>query len=222
MDIKGIKRDTITYSAVISACGKGVKWQYALDLFDEMEIKGITRNTITYNAAITACGRGNQCKKALEIFMEMSEKNIPKAHGSYIAIIQALGSDCTNNDVIDALYEDMLTSLPDFGQRWLRLNRHGMLDLHDHSQYMAQAATRRLLRILQKQEGYDSPEKSSELKCIIVGQGNDSADGLQLLKAVQAQLESLSPPIASYTQSENSGQLALNKRDLGDWLKHKA
>ena len=47
--------NTITYSALISACEKGGKWERALELAREMERKGIVADTITYNALITAC-----------------------------------------------------------------------------------------------------------------------------------------------------------------------
>ena len=55
MERKGIVADTITYSALISACEKGGQWERALELAREIERKGIVADTITYSALITAC-----------------------------------------------------------------------------------------------------------------------------------------------------------------------
>ena len=45
----GGPRNTVTYSATTSACGKGAQWHRALKLFDEMGQAGVPRNTVTYN-----------------------------------------------------------------------------------------------------------------------------------------------------------------------------
>ena len=52
--------NTITYSALISACEKGGEWERALELAREMERKGIVADTITYSALITACEDAGQ------------------------------------------------------------------------------------------------------------------------------------------------------------------
>ena len=59
MERKGIVANTITYSALISACEKGGKWERA-ELAREMERKGIVGNTITYSALTSACEKGGQ------------------------------------------------------------------------------------------------------------------------------------------------------------------
>ena len=50
----GVPADVITYSAAISACGKGQQWQCTLRLLEEMRRPGVPANVITYNAAISA------------------------------------------------------------------------------------------------------------------------------------------------------------------------
>ena len=47
----------ITYSVVISACGKCGMPERALQLFDELQQQGLEPNVITYTAVISANGR---------------------------------------------------------------------------------------------------------------------------------------------------------------------
>ena len=51
MQAEGIPANTITYSAAISACGKGAQWQRALLLLEDMQAEGVPADTITYSAA---------------------------------------------------------------------------------------------------------------------------------------------------------------------------
>ena len=57
--------DIITYSAAISACEKGQKWQQALGLLAETRSVSVLPNVITYNTAISACEKGEQWQQAL-------------------------------------------------------------------------------------------------------------------------------------------------------------
>ena len=54
----GIEVDTITFSALISACEKGGQWERVLELVREMEGKGIESNTNAFNTLIQACEGG--------------------------------------------------------------------------------------------------------------------------------------------------------------------
>ncbi len=47
--------DTISCSAVISACQKDREWQLALGLLITMAQATVERNTISYNAVMSAC-----------------------------------------------------------------------------------------------------------------------------------------------------------------------
>ena len=53
---QGLQVNVITYSAVISACGKCEMPERALQLFDEMQQQGLEPNVITYTAVISAGG----------------------------------------------------------------------------------------------------------------------------------------------------------------------
>ena len=65
MTHQDIGKDTITYTAAISACEKGQQWTLALDLLGEMTHDGIDKDTSTYTAAISACEMGQQWTLAL-------------------------------------------------------------------------------------------------------------------------------------------------------------
>ena len=54
MQAQGLEPDVTTYSAAISACGKGSKWHEALKLLAEMQAQGLEPDVITYSAAISA------------------------------------------------------------------------------------------------------------------------------------------------------------------------
>jgi pentatricopeptide repeat domain-containing protein 1 len=71
MGQQGVERNTVTYSAVISACRNGGQWEHALRLLEEMGQQGVERNTITYNAAISACKKAKQLAHAKRLHSEM-------------------------------------------------------------------------------------------------------------------------------------------------------
>ena len=62
----GFQANVTTYSAIISACEKGRRWQRSLELFEEMRSQALSADVITYNAAISAC----EWQRALELFEE--------------------------------------------------------------------------------------------------------------------------------------------------------
>jgi pentatricopeptide repeat protein len=85
----GIEPNVITYSVAISACGKGSKWERALELLSEMRERRIDPNAITYSAAISACEKGSQWEFALELLCEMRERRITPDVITYSAAISA-------------------------------------------------------------------------------------------------------------------------------------
>ncbi|KNC75669.1 hypothetical protein SARC_11810 [Sphaeroforma arctica JP610] len=219
MENKGVQRNTITYSAIISAYEKVGQWSKAMNLFNEMESKGIEQDTIAYSAAISACEKGGQSQMALALFDEMGDRNIEKIEGSYGAVIQALGADGREQSRIDSIYNDLIVNVPAFAKDWHVFSSTGVLDLHDHTVFMAQAAIRRLLRELQTHGRNTTRAQNAKLKYIIVGKGNNSAEQAVLLRAVQTQLETLTPPVASHTLPANTGCMGLNQSDLTNWLR---
>lgn len=67
----GCEPNTITYSALISACEKGFQWQLALQVFEDMKRAGVVPNRYTFNALISACGKCGQVDEAFRTFEEM-------------------------------------------------------------------------------------------------------------------------------------------------------
>ena len=49
-----VRRNIITYTAVISACEKGEQWRHALELFARMQSGSVQRTSITYSAVSSA------------------------------------------------------------------------------------------------------------------------------------------------------------------------
>ena len=73
MKNSGIEPDVISYSAAISACEKGGRWEQALEVFDEMRSRGVEPNVITYTSAMSACVKSGEPHTALRLFDELLE-----------------------------------------------------------------------------------------------------------------------------------------------------
>ena len=61
--LRGLKLDLVakvTFTATISACGKGMQWRQASKLLREMMQDSIAPDTITFSAASSACGQSMQ------------------------------------------------------------------------------------------------------------------------------------------------------------------
>ena len=67
MSTAQLRTDVIIYSAAISACEKGGRWQQALTLFLDMPQANINPNVVSYNAAISACQKGGQMEARIDI-----------------------------------------------------------------------------------------------------------------------------------------------------------
>ncbi|GAB5035105.1 Hypothetical protein NocV09_02301200 [Nannochloropsis oceanica] len=67
----GIKPDTVTYTAAISACERSSNCSAALSLLDLMKQDGAKPNHWTYSAAISACGHGGRLDEASRLWGEM-------------------------------------------------------------------------------------------------------------------------------------------------------
>ena len=55
---QGCERNIITYGSLISACDRAGRWQYALELLEEMRKDRVAPNTVTYNSLLSACAQG--------------------------------------------------------------------------------------------------------------------------------------------------------------------
>ena len=71
LQLRGLLRTGITYSAVISACEKGQRPQLALHMLQKLQLRGLLRTVITYNAAISAGETGQKPQHALPMFQKL-------------------------------------------------------------------------------------------------------------------------------------------------------
>eukprot|EP00585_Thalassiosira_rotula_P008545 CAMPEP_0196156618 /NCGR_PEP_ID=MMETSP0910-20130528/42581_1 /TAXON_ID=49265 /ORGANISM="Thalassiosira rotula, Strain GSO102" /LENGTH=251 /DNA_ID=CAMNT_0041421097 /DNA_START=22 /DNA_END=774 /DNA_ORIENTATION=- len=62
----------------MTALEKGLQWERALDLFDEMKYKNMPVTVVSYGSAISACEKGYQWRQCLEYLDEMTERKIAK------------------------------------------------------------------------------------------------------------------------------------------------
>jgi len=71
MQCNGIKRDTITFSALISACDKTRDFTKALQVYGHMQRQGIKPNIVTYSGLISICNKAQDLSKALQLLEHM-------------------------------------------------------------------------------------------------------------------------------------------------------
>jgi pentatricopeptide repeat protein len=98
--------NTISYSALISACGNAGRWEEALQVFHDMqeaarEDPNCEPNAIAYSALISALEKGGQLDKALATFDQMRESGIEADMITYSVLIQA----CKKADEMDKAME---------------------------------------------------------------------------------------------------------------------
>lgn len=70
----------LTYDTWIfrSALEKGMQWERALGLFEEMKMDNLPITVVSYGSAISACDKGFQYRQCLEYLDEMSDVGISK------------------------------------------------------------------------------------------------------------------------------------------------
>ena len=80
----------LTLSAIaVSACEKGKKSQFALDLLITMGRAAVEASTTSYNVAVSACGKGNEWQLALGLLSTMERAKVEADTISYSAAISA-------------------------------------------------------------------------------------------------------------------------------------
>ena len=55
---QALEPNMVTYSALISACGKGQELRRTFDVCEEMRRQALEPDMVTYSALISACGKG--------------------------------------------------------------------------------------------------------------------------------------------------------------------
>jgi pentatricopeptide repeat protein len=85
---------------------KGLQWERALDLFDEMKMKNMPITVVSYGSAISACEKGQQYRQCLEYLDEMTEMGIKKNVIIFGAAMSCMEKSC-RADIAFQLMERM-------------------------------------------------------------------------------------------------------------------
>ncbi|CAE7034020.1 unnamed protein product [Symbiodinium sp. CCMP2592] len=77
------------FNMAIAACGKGKRWQHAIQVLVDMSGRQFTPDAVSYNAAITACARARRWHLALQLFAGMPRAAVARDVVSHNAAIDA-------------------------------------------------------------------------------------------------------------------------------------
>ena len=94
--------NTISYSAIITACEKGGQQHHAVALLESMCTQKIWPDTTSYNAAISACAQGKCWEQALELLEDCKMWATPNTI-SYSAAITACETGGRQQRVVSLL-----------------------------------------------------------------------------------------------------------------------
>ncbi|KAG1326177.1 putative ATP-citrate synthase beta chain protein 1 [Cocos nucifera] len=110
MKAAGLRPTTISYNAVIDACGKGgVDLQFTLEFFREMLHDGLCPDRKTFNSLLAACSRAGHLEDARVMFDEMIHLGIGRDIYTYNTFIDAI-CKCGNMELAVQVMLDMPTN----------------------------------------------------------------------------------------------------------------
>ncbi|KAF6147750.1 hypothetical protein GIB67_006723 [Kingdonia uniflora] len=95
---RGIKRDVISYSSIISCYSKARRINDVLKLFSEMKESGITPDRKVYNAVIYALAKGMLFKEAINLMKNMEENSVVPNAVTYNSLIKGLCRNRRTNE----------------------------------------------------------------------------------------------------------------------------
>ena len=64
------KQNIITYTSVLSACGRASSWEHAIGLLTETMVESLQPNLLSYSAAMSACVKAGQARRALSLLQQ--------------------------------------------------------------------------------------------------------------------------------------------------------
>lgn len=110
MQGSSVSLNTVSYNAVIIACGNAGQWERAVDLLEEMQEEGssVSADTSTFNEVLSACRKSGQWEKAVGLLREMQAdpRYAPPNVLTYIGAILAFGSNGRWREAV-ALLDEM-------------------------------------------------------------------------------------------------------------------
>ena len=109
--VAGAEPDVISYNAAISACAKGLQWERALSLLDEMQARGLEPNVISFNAAISACKNAGRSERARSLLEEIPRRGLKPDVISFNTFISACEKGTQPEDALSVLDEMKLSGL---------------------------------------------------------------------------------------------------------------
>nr|XP_010914579.1 pentatricopeptide repeat-containing protein At2g31400, chloroplastic [Elaeis guineensis] len=110
MKAAGLRPTTISYNAVIDACGKGgVDLQFTLEFFREMLHDGLCPDRKTFNSLLAACSRAGHLEDARVMFDEMIRLGMGRDIYTYNTFIDAI-CKCGNMELAVQVMLDMPTN----------------------------------------------------------------------------------------------------------------
>ncbi|KAF9614849.1 hypothetical protein IFM89_020946 [Coptis chinensis] len=107
MGKKGIVRDTVSFSSMISCYSKASNLHEVLKLFNRMKHLGVSPDRKVYNAVIYALAKGKHVKEAFDLMKTMEEKGFKPNVVTYNSLIKPL---CKGHRVEEAkvVFDEML------------------------------------------------------------------------------------------------------------------
>ncbi|CAE7216238.1 unnamed protein product, partial [Symbiodinium sp. CCMP2456] len=93
MDHAQIIPDRVNYSAAMSACEKGSRWQLALSIFELLPRRSLGMDVTSVNTTLSSCMKGWQWKMSLELLSYMPKAKLLPDTISYSLSISACGKE---------------------------------------------------------------------------------------------------------------------------------
>ncbi|KNC80497.1 hypothetical protein SARC_07139 [Sphaeroforma arctica JP610] len=140
-----LKCDTEMYLYLLEAHSRNSNWPQTIVFLGEMIALNVPRNDRIYLAVSKTCLAAKERQKMFTVL----QRGIDDTAGLDAFVPKYLinkGAEMGELDVCDALYEYMVQA--HHWRAWINLKHDGLLDLHSHTTAMAEAAVRRVLRLM--------------------------------------------------------------------------
>jgi pentatricopeptide repeat protein len=100
MENSGIRKDVVTYNALLGGYGKQYKYDVVRKVFEEMKARHVSPNLLTYSTLIDVYSKGGLYREAMDVFREFKKAGLKADVVLYSALIDAL---CKNGLVESAV-----------------------------------------------------------------------------------------------------------------------
>ncbi|KAI3791532.1 hypothetical protein L2E82_05330 [Cichorium intybus] len=107
MNNRGIHRDVISYSTIITCYSKSKETKEVIKIFDELIATGITPDRKVYNAVIHSLAKSGLVVKARDLMKSMEEKGISPNAITYNSLIMPLCKSQRSSDTHE-VFDEML------------------------------------------------------------------------------------------------------------------